>query len=94
MKIENIKIKNRLVLFQIVKSKIYKKEVKYYEVKLYLKKIAKIIYEYHVNNKSILFLNFPDIIQKEINILINNTKHHCFANEHWYNGILTNLKSI
>jgi len=94
MKIKNIKIKNRLVLFQIVKSKIYKKEVKYYKVKLYLKKIAKIIYEYHVNNKSILFLNFPDIIQKEINILINNTKHHCFTNEHWYNGILTNLKSI
>lgn len=94
MKIKNIKIKNRLVLFQILKSKIYKKEVKYYNVKLYLKKISKIIYEYHVNNKSILFLNFPNIIQKEINLLIDKTKHHCFTNEHWYNGILTNQKSI
>jgi len=94
MKVKNIKTNNRLILFQIVKSKIYKKEVKYYNTKLYFKKIAKIIYEYHINNKSILFLNFPEIIRKEINLLINETKHHCFTNEEWYNGILTNQKSV
>ena len=81
MKVKSIKTNNRLILFQIVKSKIYKKEVKYHNTKLYLKKIAKIIYEYHINNKSILFLNFPNIIQKEVNLLINKTKHYCFTNE-------------
>jgi len=94
MKVKNIKTNNRLILFQIVKSKIYKKEVKYYNTKLYFKKIAKIVYEYHINDKSILFLNFPEIIRKEIHLLINETKHHCFTNEQWYNGILTNQKSV
>jgi len=94
MKIKSIKTKNKLLLFQILKSKIYKKEVKYDNIKLYFKKVAKIIYEYHINNKSILFLNFPDLIRKEIDALINKTKHYCFTNEDWYNGILTNQKSI
>jgi len=94
MKIKNIRTGQRLILFQIIKSKIYKKEVKYHNTKLYLKKIAKIIYEYHVNNKSILFFNFPNSVQKEIDSLINQTKHHCFTNEQWHNGVFTNQKSI
>lgn len=94
MKIKGIKTDNRLILFQIIKSKMYKKEVKYHNTKLNFKKAAKIIYEYHVNDKSILFFNFPGIVQKEINLLIDKTKHYCLTNEQWYNGILTNQKSI
>jgi len=94
MKVKSIKTNNRLILFQIVKSKIYKKEVKYQKTKLYFKKIAKIIYEYHMNNKSILFFNFPSVIQKEVDLLIDKTKHYYFTNEQWHNGILTNQKSM
>ena len=75
MKIKGIKTDNRLILFQIIKSKMYKKEVKYHNTKLNFKKAAKIIYEYHVNDKSILFFNFPGIVQKEINLLIDKTTY-------------------
>jgi len=96
MKLKNIEIisKTKLIDFQILKSKIYKKEIEHLNIKFYLKKMAKIIYEYHVNNKNILFLNFPTEIKNEIDLLINETKHCCLAFEDWHNGIITNTKSI
>jgi len=92
MKTKNIISKHKLITFQIIKSKIYKKEIAYSNVKLDFKKIAKIIYEYHICDKSILFLNFPVFIKKEIDNLIIKTKHFCVINEDWSNGMLTNQK--
>ena len=87
MKINNIKSKNKLIQLQILKSRIYKKKLvkKYTEkieidiYKLYFKKIAHIIYEYHVNGKKILFLNFPKTIEKNIKLILLKTKHLCIS---------------
>lgn len=96
MKIKKISSRNKLIHFQLLKSKIYKKKLtqKYFKeieidvYKLYFKKIAHIIYEYHVNNKKILFLNFPKNIEKNIKGILLRTKHVCVSLEHFLKNSL------
>jgi len=96
MKIKKIVSKNKLIHLQLLKSKIYKKKLtqKYFKkieidvYKLYFKKIAHIIYEYHINNKKILFLNFPKNIEKNIKGIILRTKHVCVSLEHFLKNSL------
>lgn len=85
MKIKNLSIKNKknlLIHLQIIQSKFFsenfdkKKLNKSLDnIKLYWKKIVNLIFEYHVNNKNILFLNFPEKFKIHINNLIWNTNH-------------------
>merc|ERR1712007_93991 len=49
---------------------------------------AHIIYEYHINNKKILFLNFPKNIEKNIKGIILRTKHVCVSLEHFLKNSL------
>ena len=99
MKIKSItnKHKNKLIELQILKSKVYKTTIKKkFEnnaIKLYLKKIANIIYEYHINNKTILFINFPSKLEKNMLSLKKNIKHIFLSKENWINGFLMN-KSV
>ena len=83
MKIKFIsnKNKNKLIELQVLKSKIYKtnveiKKIEYSRIKLYLKKVAHIIYEYHINNKTILFINFPSKLENKIIALKKEIKHN------------------
>lgn len=89
--------KNKLLELQILKSKIYKNtrnnKIENEKIKLHFKKVAHIIYEYHINNKTILFANFPTKIEKNIMELNKNIKHVFISEEKWTNGFLTN-KSI
>lgn len=96
MKIKNIKINNKhkLIELQITKSKLYKKNfeneiqnVKSGKTKQYIKKFAHIIYEYHINNKKILFINFPIQLQKKHFQTVKKTHQHIFINE---NSLLNN----
>lgn len=99
MKIKSIisKPKNKLIELQILKSKIYKnykkKKIEHSAIKLYLKKIANIIYEYHINNKTILFINLPPKLEKSTLTLNKNIKHIFLSKENWINGVLMN-KSV
>jgi len=100
MKIKPIisKHKNKLIELQILKSKIYKiaiekKKIENSKIKLYFKKVAHIIYEYHINNKTILFVNFPPKLKNNIIELKKNIKHIFISKENWINGLITN-KSV
>lgn len=90
----NKKYKNKLLELQILKSKIYKndkkKTIKNNQIKLSLKKVSSIIYEYHKNNKIILFTDFPLKIEKKLSLLNKNSKHIFISKETSSNGILTN----
>ena len=97
MKIKKItpKYKNKLVELQLLKTKMYKtflskKKIENNKIKLYLKKIAHIIYEYHINNKTILFINFPTKLVNNISYLKNKIKHLFISKTNWVNGFITN----
>jgi len=89
--------KNKLLELQILKSKIYKniskKKIENEKIKLHFKKVAHIIYEYHIHNKIILFANFPTRIEKNIIKLNTNIKHIFISEKNWTNGFLSN-KSV
>lgn len=53
---------------------------------LLMNKIAKIIYHYHVENKTILFLGFPEHFSK----ILKNTKHILIPKFMWYSGLFSN----
>ena len=102
MKIKKIKpkYKNKLTELQILKSRIYrkntdlkfKKKININKIQLHIKKIINVIYEFHINNKKILFLNFPKKIEKKITKNLKNKQHIFIENENFLNGIVSNQK--
>lgn len=92
--------KNKLTELQILKSRIYrknkdsklKKKIDTNKIRLYLKKIVHIIYEFHITNKRILFLNFPKNIEKKITKDLKTNQHIFIENENFLNGIISNPK--
>ena len=72
---------NSLLELQLLKSKIYKKsnyfktaqkKIQNDKIKIFLKKFSHIIYEYHINNKKILFVNFPNILTLKMHFILKN----------------------
>ena len=102
MKIKKVKSikKNKLTKLQILKSKIYRKNtdskfknnIDPNKIQLYLKKIVHIIYEFHITNKRILFLNFPKKIEKKLTKNLKKNQHIFISNENFLNGIISNQK--
>ena len=102
MKIKKVKSikKNKLTKLQILKSKIYRKNtdskfknnIDPNKIQLYLKKIVHIIYEFHITNKRILFLNFPKKIEKKLTKNLKKNQHVFIGNENFLNGIISNQK--
>ena len=102
MKVKKIKLKykNKLTELQILKSRIYrkntdlklKKKINTNKIQLNIKKIIKIIYEFHKKNKKILFLNFSKKIEKKITKNLKNKQHIFIENENFLNGIISNQK--
>lgn len=97
MKIKNIKkYNNKLLKLQLLK--LYYKKKSYHfksntnirQVELYLNKISNIIYNYHVNNKKILFIGLPENFKK----IIHKTNHILVPEYKWLNGMLNNNSSI
>lgn len=85
MKITKVKISSeKLFKLHLIKSRTYEYQVEKDSLKnlpyinlaqtfICLKKILQIIFEYHKNNKRILFLDSPPILEKKINALTNHT---------------------
>lgn len=63
------------------------------EIEFYLKKILKIIYEYHVNKKTMYFVGFPkESVKFFRSTVFKKTKHRLLPNEVWVKGALINKK--
>jgi len=106
MKIKKIKnYKYDLFKLKLIKSKIYKTNLKNQkldhslniileQIELHLKKILQIIYEYHVNNKQILFIGVPILLQNKLNTVLKKTKHSLIPEAIWVNGLISNKAAI
>ena len=84
------KYNNKLIQLQILKLQ-YKAKSSFFrtslkQTELYLNKIANVVYKYHLTDKKILFIGFPEEFTK---ILIN-TKHLVLPEYMWFNGMLSN----
>lgn len=91
MKLKKLKKSNHLFLqLQILKpfskKKFFNNRILLKSTELLLNKIAKIIYHYHVENKTILFLGFSEHFSK----ILKNTKHILVPKFMWFNGIFSN----
>ena len=92
MKIKNIqRYNNKIIELQILKL-YYKKKSYNFKTNIkvtecYLNKISQIIYNYHINNKKILFIGFP----KNFRQLLKTTKHYLISQNIWVNGTLSNI---
>ena len=100
MKIKQIpNIKYKLLKLKLIKSQFYKpktKKINKYnkmleQLEIGFKKNLQIIFEYHINNKQILFIGFPTIFKKNI---FKKTQHLFISDSIWLNGILSNKISI
>lgn len=84
--------KNKILRLNLLKLKLYKKKqylnfnINLKKIELNLKKILHLIYEYHIKNKKILFLEFP----KSFKHVLTNTKHLMIPDNSFYTNILNN----
>lgn len=100
VKLVKSKYKNKLIELQILKSQIFRKDIysklnkkiNTSKIRLYIKKIIHIIYEFHIHNKRIVFLNFPKQIEKKITKNLTKNQHIFVSNENLLNGIISNQK--
>jgi ribosomal protein S2 len=102
MKLKTLKIKKyELIKLHLLKSRIYKNlKKKNYDIeylnklKIHFKKILRIIYQYHVNNKVILFVGFPYSKNKNLLNNLKMSKHYFIPEDVWVNGFLINKNSL
>jgi ribosomal protein S2 len=97
MKIKKINFtNNKLLKISIIKTQLYKKLNTHFlnlnDIIFRLKQALQIIYKYHINNKKILFVGFPNKINLKFNTIIQNTKHVLIPNSFWINSLITNPK--
>jgi len=98
MKINNIKSYNfKLIKLKLIKEKIYKRNkinfIKIENISISLKKALHIIYQYHMNNKKIIFIGIPVNIDLSFKKLFKKTRHIIIPSPLWMNGLITNKLS-
>jgi ribosomal protein S2 len=97
MKINTKKIKNKLIKLKLIETKIYNNKhntsLKISDITIRLKKALNIIYQYHIQNKKILFVGTSNEFNKNFKKILKNTKHILLPKSIWMNGILTNTNS-
>ena len=100
MKLEIINPLNyKLIKLEIIKSKVvtnylnkFQFESNLTQFEIYLKKALLIIFNYHVNNKKILFIGISkDILNKSLK---NKTNHIFLPKSYWIKGLLTNKLTV
>lgn len=94
MKLKKVeKYKNKLIKLQIIKLHYKKQSVNFKnnlrQIEVFLNKVSNIIYRYHITNRKILFLGFPDNFKKTT----EGTKHLLLPEFVWFNGMLSNRSS-
>lgn len=85
----------KMIKLELIKSKIYLQQnyslldiLDFHELRL--KRILKIIYSYHINNRQIYFIGAPVKIQTNL----SKTNHLCLPESSWIKGMLSNRISI
>lgn len=84
---------NKIFKLQLLKSKFYKikkKDMEQFEI--HFKKILLTIFEFHKNNKKILFIGFPFIFNKRFKKIFTKTKHSLIMQPLLVNNLLINKK--
>lgn len=88
MKLKLIKKNNNsnLFKFNILKSQFYNQQMflnnlKFETLTINLRQTLKLIYEYHLNNKLIYFVNFPNIENQKLKQKFKKTKHKFFSEQ-------------
>ena len=103
MKLKTISLKKyKLIKYYLLKYQIYQNNtnnkvlfnVLLENIEIHFKKSLKIIYEYHIKKKKILFIGFPVNNISLLFSIIKNTSHIFISNKTWINGILSNTKYV
>lgn len=97
MKLKKINLnKSKILKLKLVQTKIYKKNYKSFikieDISSRLKKALNIIYNYHINNKRIIFIGTPINETSKLKKLLEKTKHIVIPESIWITGIFTNQK--
>jgi ribosomal protein S2 len=95
MKINQTKVyKNKILKLKLIQTKVYKKNpnnfIKIEDISSRLKKFFSIVYNYHINNKKILFVGTPINITPKLKKILKKTNHLFIPESVWLSGILTN----
>ena len=106
MKIKKISVyHHKLLKLQLIKAKVYKKNSQktdsknliansMEQIEIFFKKILRIIFLYHLNNKQIIFVGVPKIMEKKFLYSLRKTNHLFLPRSHWINGILSNRVAL
>ena len=102
MKIKKIipwKHKPKFLKIKLLKAQTYKnkhnfKHLKIENIEYKLKKILHVIYQFHINNKIILFIGVPTNLYKQMTQLLKGTKHIAIPHGIWLNGAITNHHTV
>jgi ribosomal protein S2 len=98
MKLKRItNLKYKLIKLELVKSKISQNIVlnsRLENMEVYLKKALLIIFQYHLNNKKILFVGINKKIQNSHKKSLKKTKHLFLPDSYWIKGLLTNKVTV
>lgn len=98
MKLNKINLyKNKILKLKLIQTKIYKKNdhnfIKIEDIYSRLKKALHIIYDYHINNKRIVFIGTPINISYKFKKLLKKTKHILIPESIWISGLFTNQET-
>ena len=63
-------------------------------VEFKFKNVLNIIFKFHLVNKKILFVGTPLQLNKQLKKLFKKAHHLILPEKIWFNGVLTNSKSI
>jgi len=103
MKLKEVKIKKyKLMRLYLMKYEVYKICPNSHEsidvildrIELGLKRILFIIYQYHIYNKTILFIGFPQSRDSKLSRVLLNSRHVFIPSFVWERGLLGNKSSI
>lgn len=103
MKLKEVKIKKyKLMRLYLMKYEAYKVHPNSHEsmdtlldrIELGLKRILFVIYQYHISNKTILFIGFPQSTDSHLSRVLRTSRHIFIPSFVWERGLLGNKSSI
>lgn len=90
-------LKHKLIKLELIKSKMTQDTVldnRFKEMEAYLKKALLIIFQYHLNNKKILFVGISKTGQEKYRRTFKQTNHLFLPSSYWIKGLLTNKVTV
>jgi len=79
--------KNKKLITAFSKEKLTRLQIR-------LKKVLRVIYQYHYKHQTILFVGLPTVKHKKIYQILKLSKHYFIPKNIWINGLIRNKGSI